>query len=124
VRNPWERFGSAHRYNIDKGSGVLPKDVNDAAKMLADGVAQAVTLRSLIPQVKFAKGVSFVGRFENIDADFADVCGKLGLHLSLPTLNTAAEPLRHLETFTPATIEILNNYYADDIATFGYRLPT
>jgi len=123
IRNPWERFGSAHNYNV-KGGGPLPADVNDAAKMLADGVDIVVKRRSFIPQVKFTKGVSFVGRFENLDVDFGSVCKTIGQSLSLPRLNVSSETTSYLDTFTPRTIDIITRYYAEDIAAFGYRLPT
>jgi hypothetical protein len=63
--------------------------------------------------------VNYVGRFENLDADFKEVCSRLGTRARLPHLKKSAKgPYQTL--YTPECIEIVAKWFAHDIETFGY----
>ena len=74
--------------------------------------------------------VDFVGRLENLDADFAYVCERIGHpEIELPHLNhiqsfTGEElaPEPHYSTFyTPELVDIVAERAKDDIDLFGYQ---
>ncbi|AOY81591.1 sulfotransferase family protein [Moorena producens JHB] len=135
VRNPWKRLASEYIFKryIDKfefKDFVLnhfpkPDDYSDAS-------------RHVLPQYDFlydSQGnrlVDFVGRFENLQADFNIVCQKLGIEDSqLPHLNSnkqnkikkgyKQEYKPYLEYYDDETKEFVGKIYQKDIETFGYR---
>jgi hypothetical protein len=64
--------------------------------------------------------VDFVGRFENIEADFARVCEATNIRASLPHLNSS----RHKDYRTyyrGRACRLLEEYSKDDIEYFSYR---
>lgn len=65
--------------------------------------------------------VDFVGRFENLRADFEFVMSRLGVTAPpLPHLNSSNH--RHYSTYySDALGELVSREYAVDIAAFGYR---
>ena len=78
------------------------------------------------PQTKWIKNdgkiaVDFVGRFENLDADFQVICEALGINPvpKLPHFNPG-EHRPYQEYYDDETRAIVADVYADDIETFGY----
>jgi hypothetical protein len=124
VRNPWDRFGSLHRYllSIELGrANGCPSDVNDLALLLEDRAEWVMNLHSIRPQVAYADHVDFVGRYETIEQDFASVCQRLGLDsISLKHKNSSGGRVNYTSCFTPRTIDIIAGTYRDDIDRFGY----
>ena len=67
------------------------------------------------------KLVTFVGRYERLAADFAEVCQHIGIKAELPKLNESpTKPRPYQEYYTPETIELVRRAFADDIEEFGY----
>jgi hypothetical protein len=63
--------------------------------------------------------VDFVGRFENLEADFAAICARIGVPASLPRLNVSnTRPYR--EFYSGETRELVRRIFAPDIELFGY----
>lgn len=63
--------------------------------------------------------VDFVGRFERLDEDFAEICSRIGISASLPKLNVSNnKPYR--EFYTDETKELVRKTFAVDCETFGY----
>ena len=63
--------------------------------------------------------VDFVGRFENIEADFAKVCQQLSVPATLPCANATAH--RDYQTYyTPVTRELVAQHLRRDIEMFEY----
>jgi len=120
VRDPFERFGSSHRYALQIGKP-LPQDVNEAAAMLADGKFSKTEWRSIIPQVEFATGRDFVGRYENLENDLKEIERRMGVTLTLQKLNTSGAEGSYRRLFTSRTMDILAARYAADFREFGYK---
>jgi hypothetical protein len=131
VRNPWDRAVSLYEYRVQTnqtglGSTSVPFEewlrlvfverdpyYHDQPKML----------QSQSDWLKDASGnmpVDFVGRFENLNAEFAVVAQKLGITAQLPHLNRSkrktAKPY-----YTDDSVEIIARYFAEDIERFGYK---
>jgi hypothetical protein len=119
VRDPFERFGSAHRYALQIGKP-LPQDVNEAANMLADGKFRTSAWRSIIPQVEFATGRDFVGRHETLEHDLKEIENRIGVALTLQRLNAATAEGSYRRLYTTRTMDILSAHYAADIRDLGY----
>jgi hypothetical protein len=65
--------------------------------------------------------VTFVGRYERLAADFADVCTRIGIDAELPRLNESpTKPRPYQEYYTPETIELVRRAFAADIEHFEY----
>lgn len=135
VRNPWDRLVST--YFFLKRGGMNETDRAWAAENVMPFVdfcdfvrhrltsADAMTFPHLRPQCFYLADRSgniktdFVGRYENLAQDFAEVARRLGSHAALPVSNTS-----HHEHFTEyydnATRAAVADVYANDIALFGY----
>lgn len=64
--------------------------------------------------------VDYVGRFESLQRDWSEVCGRLGLNLPLPHLNRS-ERAPHGELFTDDGRASLERLWSPDLERFGYR---
>ena len=107
VRNPWDRFVSAYCY-LSKGGANTPADkkackmyiepyktFKDAVMNIDDNKGNLFVQQHFAPQRDFVLdlhdniAVDFIGKFENMDADFKTICDKIGLpSLKLPVLNS------------------------------------
>lgn len=124
VRDPWERFGSLHRFLATRKhtQGLVPADVNDFALALDQREPWLMRRKSIRPQYRYARYVSFVGKFESIEQDFARIAARIGLpDTMLRRVNTSGHPLRYRDGMTACTQNIIAAYYSEDIARFGYR---
>lgn len=63
--------------------------------------------------------VDFVGRFENLRDDFAHICDRIGLDLSLPHEN-ASKHETFRQYYTDETAALVADAYSEDIERFGY----
>lgn len=136
VRNPWDRLLSAYRF-LQRG-GFNSADRRWAEQHLADYgdfshfVREWVTpdnIRSWVhfrPQSDFlrtptgAPGIDFIGRFENIEADFAQVCHRLGLQRQLQTRNTGGRGQDYRDFYDSEAREIVADVYHQDVTGLGY----
>jgi len=140
VRNPWARLVSA--YDFLKGGGVEEHDRawRDSHmrpdERFTDFVERWLTPSNarteihFLPQSEFLSvvpwsdvDVDFVGRFERLESDFAEVCRRLGVQRSLPHVNRG--PARASEDYRgrydEASARRVEEVYAGDIHRFGYR---
>ncbi len=141
VRNPWDRLLSAHTF-LMQGKGTNARDDRFAAEMLRpvgdfSDFVKALDVpryRSAVlrydhfrPQVDWIcrpgqrdHALDFLGRFERIETDMAELRAKIGLPAQpLPH----ARPSRHSpfrDAYDTQTREIVAGIYAVDIALLGY----
>lgn len=142
VRNPWARLVSEYRWKYARNQSFqnfvlhgLPfkSDYNDS-------------YRHILPQYNFLydkKGnllVNFIGKFENLQSDFATVCENLNIDFShLPFVNPSKaksnikKRIKHLlynrklrinhytDYYNNKTKEKVARMYAKDISTFNYK---
>ena len=146
VRNPFERIVSEYRYR----NYLRHRSFRDFVLNRLPGKGWDDQYRHVMPQYDMLHDarehllVDFVGRFENLEADFAEVCRRIG---------TAGTPLRHRNRsdkwtrklkrharnlmyqngenhksgyrafYDTETREAVSRLYQRDIETFGYRFP-
>lgn len=146
VRNPWERILSEYRYrNYFRHRSFKDFVLN---KLPAPGWDDKY--RHVMPQYDMLHDdqgrllVDFVGRYENLQADFDTVCARLGIQEStLPHRNSSEKKSRvrkrclrnflfmngengrrRLDDFYDSqTRDAIADLYRRDIETFGYRFP-
>ena len=64
----------------------------------------------------------FIGKVENMNADWNKVCQQIGIKEAMPhtNLNPAIRGA-YMQYYTPETFEIVANRYKEDIQLFGYE---
>lgn len=63
--------------------------------------------------------VDFVGRYENLANDFAQVCRQLNINADLPRLNSSPHG-EYRAYYTDRTRDMVADYFKPDIELFGY----
>lgn len=137
VRNPWNRLYSA--YTFLKKGGMNEMDRQWAEKYLAGftdfdsfvkGWVNPENIRSWIhfyPQHYFICDdalnlkMNFVGRFENLQRDFAHIQQQLGMpQKPLPHINSSGGQESYIDHYSDEAREIVSSVYNDDIRLFSY----
>jgi len=65
--------------------------------------------------------MDFIGRFEHLQTDFDHVCEHLGIQDSLLSHELSSESGSHVDAYNPATRQIVESLYQQDIEVFGYE---
>lgn len=136
VRNPWDRLVSAYEFlRVGVADDEYDKAMSDKIAAMGDFETFVEWLRDtearehllFLPQHHYVcskekeMGMDFVGRFENLESDVAEVAARLGIEATLPHLNAAPARRPYREYYTPETAEIVGAVYARDVQLFGYR---
>jgi hypothetical protein len=123
VRNPWDWQVSLYRYMLTEKihhQHELAKSFTGFDEYIRWRCREEVRFQKDF--VQSAEGemlVDFVGRFENLEADFAAICARIGVPASLPRLNVSnTTPYR--EFYGDETRELVRRAFAPDIELFGY----
>ena len=120
VRNPWERaisfYFSPHRgvteWNRDAFMQFISLAMHGTASFLTlDGGGNPFG------------NVDFIMRFERLNEDFRQVCGRIGIPpQDLPTRNRSTrQPFATY--YDPELVAWIGRRYADEIEYFGYQFP-
>ncbi len=150
VRNPWDRLFSDYNYQLKKSRPAVSKlflhDRAGAVRGFSDWVRATLAdphrysprdwggdvspgLHRWSPQVDWISidgrnRLDCVLRMENLRADFARLCVRLGLPpVRLPRRNRRLH-WHYSWYYDDETRDFVRAYYARDIATFGYRFET
>lgn len=129
VRNPWDKVVSHYYYRLQTEQlGADPPSFNDWVRATyGDQNPEWLDSRRMfLPQMAWladAHGelmVDFVGRFERLQLDFDEVCARIGRErIALPHLKGSRRP-HHRELYQPDTRQIVGEWFAADIGSFGY----
>lgn len=136
VRNPWDRVVSTYFFLKKGGMNELDRqwaaenlnhfsDFNDFVLRWLDE-SRAWSWVHFIPQHYFLCDkdlnlkMDFVGRMENMDADFQFVAKQLGCTRRLEAVNRGSHA-HYSEYYTPETIDAVARVYRQDIKLFGYQ---
>jgi len=138
VRNPWDRIVSAFHYL--KHKPISEDDKRWAAENLTEfetfeafiaGMEKSsfrnrvLMWRHFKPQWHFLSdwsgkdAVSFIGRFESLEADIATIGAAIGITPEL-TRENVTKTADYSTYFTPAARDLVARIYAEDIARYGY----
>lgn len=135
VRHPFSRAQSSYQYLKNGGNKTtdieLAKFINDnycdVNEFILKHLTSSRVANSLLfkPQSSFICDefnqvqVDFLGKFENLENDFAYVCKKLKISVHLPKANMSSLK-DHSCILNTESKQILHKIYADDFDVFGY----
>jgi len=125
VRNPWDRLVSWYSFILEDQEHHRHRRVHRLPDFAAYLRGEAGKRRRsqwwMLQNSAGHLGVDFVGRFENLERDIAEVCSRLGIEQRpLPR----AKSSRHApyQTFyTPVLADFVAKHWAAEIDAFGYR---
>lgn len=130
VRNPWAKVASHYRYRVktnQTGLGADPVPFPEWVRRAYGDRDPAFydQPRMFMPQTEWISDeagrvlVDFVGRFERLEEDFAEVCRLLGTTAELPHLKSSGG--RDCRTmYDPESASIVADRFATDVERFGY----
>lgn len=140
VRNPWDRLHSIwwNSRHIDRLHDLGLDEFFDTylqlpwhRRLLAKLSRRFDVLQALKPQsetLRLTNGsmeLDAVYRFEAIADAYRDLAGRLTLTADMPKIlvaNRAPETRQpYVDDFTPTLVDVVGEYYADDVRTFGYE---
>lgn len=123
VRNPWDWQVSLYTYMLkkpDHHQHQLVKQLGSFEEYVEWRCREEVRFqKDFVFSQAGEQLVSFVGKFENLDADFATICERIGIQTSLPRLNTS-KTRPYQEYYNARTIEMIRRTFAPDIECFEY----
>jgi Sulfotransferase family len=137
VRNPWDRLVSA--FCFLKGGGFDEEDKRWAQEHLSAYPDFGTFLRKWLnsttirahnhfrPQCDFIRigrrqpKLDFIGRYENLEADYSYICERLKINQKLMRLNvTQSQKRAYQDYYAEDTRQKVAELYADDIRFLGY----
>jgi hypothetical protein len=131
VRNPWDKVASHYHYRVktnQTGLGDRPIPFGEWVRLAyAEQAAPYYDQpKMFMPQLEWLRDrdgkilVDFVGRFEALQSDFAQVCSRLGRAASLPHVKSS--PRGDYRTYyDDASADIVARAFAEDIRAFCYE---
>jgi hypothetical protein len=139
VRNPWDRFVSSYFYLNRGGANTKPdkkayemyikpyKTFKDVVMNIDEDKGNLFFCQHFVPQMNYIIDdhddviVDFIGRFEKINEDFAEVCKKIGIPpIELPLLNASSHQ-PYWEYYDDESQEMIFRKYNREIDYFKYQ---
>jgi len=131
ARNPWDRVASHYHYRVMTDQTELGRKTigfNEWVKLAYGENAPAYydKPKMFMPQWHWLidkKGkllVDYIGRFENLQIDFAHICLRLNRQAELPHLKKSDRG-GYRECYNEESIAIVRQWFAIDIEKFGYE---
>jgi len=131
VRNPYDRLLSAYynfRSSPEHSEWAYPSYKYDTFRDFVLDIENSGCLEfiHLAPQFDFLKvgndiGADFVGRYENLNEDFAKIEKRLGLrHVRLPVARTSQHP-HYTIAYDNEMRKKMQEVYEKDFEVFGYE---
>lgn len=132
VRNPWDLQVSSYHHIKRERPHLLQGDESfeDFLKRKLDPARpwQYHIDTSITPQSDYLVDlhgnviVDFIGRYENLQSDFAHCCKTIGLpETQLPHKRKATDRAKYREYYTDETRELVAAHFARDLALLGYE---
>lgn len=131
VRNPWDRMLSYYRFKRDVmknlpylKTGNFNDWILDPAfdqQLLTDQYL-AVSQVDWLVNTNGKVDIDFIGRFENLSADFEKLCQQINVTPAKPLRKVVVSgpTLNYRDVYTPESKAVVDKLYQRDIEYFGY----
>jgi|GEM_PF-561513 len=131
IRNPWDRVVSQYRYRVKTNQNNLGKNQISFKKWVKctysenknyfyyDNPRAFATQSEWLKDTKGNIRVDKLIKFESINHDYKVIAKKLGIQDNLPHLNSTKKESYH-KYYDSETIEIVRNWFKEDIERFNY----
>jgi hypothetical protein len=126
VRNPWDRAVSLY----ERKEGLQLKGKMTFEEFVAWMKYSSATCIHPVPhryQLDWFVDphgnviVDFIGKFENLDSDWAAISKRLGINAKLPNHNANPREKHYTEYYSEASRKLIAERFAVDIEYFGYE---
>ena len=132
VRNPWDRVVSHYQFRI-KGNQTNLRDNpisftqwvkvtygDNKNSFYYDKPGMFRPQNEWLLNEKDEIDIDMIGRFENLDADFAIIADKIGCDPTLPHINKTKK-VDYREFYDGETRDVVAKWFQKDIELFGYK---
>ena len=127
VRNPWDWQVSLYSSGLKYANQFQPdiiKDFHNFDEYIRWRCDQEVRYqKDFVLSEDDEQLVDFVGRYENLDQDFEEICSRIGVCARLPKLNVS-NTNDYRKFYNDKTIDLVRIAFAPDIRAFGYDFET
>lgn len=131
VRNPWDKVVSHYHYRVQTDQTGLKAEPIGFEEWVKRAYGDRDpryhdTPKMFMPQSEWVSDeegriiVDFIGRFENLAADFRTICERIGRRAELPHLKKSRQGRDYRGAYSDETAEIVGRYFAKDLENFGY----
>lgn len=131
IRNPWDKVVSHYHYRVQTNQTNLKTHRLEFAEWVRlcygeqdpDYYDQP---KMFMPQTDWLTDqqgnilVNFIGRFENLEDDFRQICERLNRSAALPRLKSSQRG-DYRDYYNSETIEIVARWFIKDIERFDYK---
>ena len=126
VRNPWDLQVSLYTYML-KLESHHQHDLIKSMKNFDEYIDWRVHNDLHLQKEFFYKDdqclMDFIGKMENLEADFMSVCAKVKIDAELSHLNASRKDDNYLKYYSKDSISMVKDAFKEDIELFGYTLP-
>ena len=128
VRNPWDwqvsLFEYARQYKSHPQNRLM-RSFQDFDAYIEWRVTQEKTLqKDFVTDESGNIIVDFIGRFEQLEEDFAEASQKAGLNVHLPKFNKTKSRRSYVEYYSDRSRELIQDHFKEDIELFNYGFDT
>jgi hypothetical protein len=113
IRNPWDRTVSRYFFWKQMNQKKVPASFEEFVK---SGQFASYTLCGMLCIGKNPI-VDFIGRFENLNNDFAEICSRIGIEITLPHIN-GSKHNHYASYYDSETWQIVQDHYKNDVEKF------
>jgi hypothetical protein len=124
VRNPWERLVSEYQYILKQ-----PEHGRHARVSRLAGLTEFIRMQiprrdayqlNMLCDRKGLLLMDFVGKLENLEADWETVCIEIGVPCQPLLRKNVTEHRRYQEFYDQSAIKLVAKHWAAEIDLFGY----
>lgn len=125
VRNPWDRLVSLYSFIVKKETHRRHQQIKAIGSferfVTLLNPEQLTYQRDFLFDANGRQLVSFIGRYERLSEDFAQICRRIAIaQQPLPSRNVSNN-VPYQDFYNDHTRELVRRIYAPDIETFGYE---